>query len=202
MKQEAPTSLSRDSSLKTAIITIVKYTVIKTITYIAMVLSSGLMVFNVVHHSPIWKFWLVIFTLFIGVYYAYLRPKILQEKEHEIYTILPQSARKALLAHRKPKIKRKQLPLLKHEEVYWIDQMRTNYYQSKPHVFYLTNLRFFCLDEDFHFVHRLQDLKFDFNLTQANVVNIQVKKANISFLCPSKTEMELALNLIDQDQSL
>lgn len=174
-----------------------KYTVIKTITYAAMALSSALMVLNFIHHDSIWKFWLIIFTIFVGIYCAYLRPKILHEKEYEIYTILPLAARKALLAHQKPNIKSKQLKLLLNEEVYWFDQMRTNYYKSNPHVFYLTNLRLVCLDEDFHFVHLLQDLKFNFDQGLPNEVNVQVKKANISFLCPSKTEMQLALNLIE-----
>lgn len=175
-----------------------KYTVIKTITYIALVFSSSLMVFNFVHRNPIWKFWLFIFVCFVGVYYAYLRPKILQEQECEIYTILPQTARKALFNHQKPSIQNKHLELLLHEDIYWVDQMRTNYYKSKPHVFYLTNLRFICLDEDFHFIHPLQELKFDFELGRSNEVNIQVKKANISFLCPSKPELEIALSLIQQ----
>lgn len=175
------------------------YTLIKTIVYIAMVLTSSLVVIHFIQYQPIWKFWLLVFSFFAGIYFMYIRPRNRQQEEHEIYTILPRTARQALLAHRKPNIKCKQLKLLGQEELYWMDQMRTNYYRSKPHVFYLTNLRLICLDEDFYFVHPLKDLKFDFDLTQSNEVNIHVQKAQISFLCASKEEMKSALSLIQNE---
>lgn len=173
---------------------------LKTIIYAGMIFTGGFAVLSLVNKDSDWRLWLIAFFAILCLYYVLIRPKNREEQNQEVYTILPDSARKALNLNQIPVIGATQLRLIQGEHLYWVDQMRTNYYNSKPHVFYLTDKRLVCLDEDFSFAHPLQDLKITFK-PKSNEITVKVKKAELSFLCASKKEMELAFNMIQNHSS-
>lgn len=172
----------------------------KTLIYAGLIFSGGFTVLNLVNKDASWRLWLFAFLVVLCFYYVLIRPKNREEKNQEVYTILPDSARKALNENQMPHIGAPQLRLQNGEHLYWVDQMRTNYYNSKPHVFYLTNKRLVCLDENFRFAHPLQDLKVTFK-PQSNQLTIKIKKAELSFLCASSNEMKLAFYMIQNHSS-
>ena len=166
--------------------------VTKTLIITAMVLCGGFAVLCYIQSDPSWSLWLIGLCVAACIYFAIYRPKKKAQKEPEVQSILPDSAREALLAGQKPEIG-SALKLKKGEHLYWADQMRTDYYNSKPRDFYLTNERLACLDDDFRFSHPVSSMNVTAN---SDLIRIVQGKSKMTFRCASPDAFMAAWNMV------
>lgn len=166
--------------------------VTKTLILTAMVLCGGFAILCYVQSDPSWSLWLIACCVVACIYFGIYRPKKKAHKEPEVQSILPDSAREALMAGQKPQIG-SSLKLKKGEHLYWADQMRTDYYNSKPRIFYLTNERLVCLDDDFRFSHPVSSMIITIN---SDLIRIEHGKSKMTFRCASPEAFMAAWNLV------
>lgn len=164
----------------------------KTFLYTAMVLCGGFALLSLLQKDPWWPAWLAAFCIVLIVYFVLFNPKKKEEKQPELESILPDSAKDALAKGMVPQIP-SPLKLKIKERLYWSDQMRTDYYNSKPHVFYLTSQRLVCLDDDFRFSHPIDQVGLLFDEDSVLVTSGKVK---MRFKTASLPSMQQAWVLI------
>ncbi len=155
--------------------------VTKTLLLSALVLCGGFSILCYFQNDSSWSLWLIATCVVACIYFGIYRPKKTAAKEPEVESILPDVAKEALLNGQKPQIPC-DLKLKNGETVYWVDQMRTDYYNSKPHVFYLTNQRLVCLDEEFRFFHPITQIQVT---KMPDTLLIEAEKSKMKFKCAS-----------------
>ncbi len=160
----------------------------KTLLYSALALTGGFAVLGFLQKDSWWPAWLAGFCLLLAIYFVLYHPKKKDEKQKEIESILPESAKAALQQGEIP-LMRSELKLKPNEKLLWLDQMRTDYYNSKPRVFYLTTSRLVCLDEDFRFSHPVDQMEITFS--KGNV-RVKAGKSKMAFLCASPESLQQA----------
>lgn len=166
---------------KTVTMDLMNQSVLKTLLISLLVLCGGFTILCYLQNDSSWSLWLIGTCIAASIYFGVHRPKKKEAKEPEVESILPDSAKEALLNGQKPEIP-SALKLKNGEAVYWVDQMRTDYYNSKPRVFYLTNQRLVCLDEDFRFFHPIDQIRVT---KLPNTLLVEVEKSKMKFKCAS-----------------
>ncbi len=153
----------------------------KTILLSGFVLCAGFALLCFFEKDPSWVFWLVGACGFGGIYLYFFHPKKAMDKEPEITSILPDQAREDLAHGIKPVLV-SDVKMKRGEVLLWTDQMRTDFYNSKPRVFYLTNYRLVCLEEDFQISHSVRQMEVT---ADGPRITITVNGKKMTFLCAS-----------------
>lgn len=122
------------------------FSALKTLLLCGLILCGGFAVLSLIEHDRAWLWWFAGAMFFLSFYLRQLKSQI--TKQQPMTSVLPQSAKEDLAAGKIPQMS-SQLLLGSEEKLLWSDWMRTDYYQSKPHLFYLSTRRLVCLDEDF-----------------------------------------------------
>lgn len=166
----------------------------KLITRIGMCIGGGFALLCYLNGDSSWKWWFLIFLAFAisAVYYTKKHP---DEKIEQIpmVSILPEEAKKALDNGKLPKLDTESRQVAQDEDLCWVDLMRIDYYGSKPHTFYLSNKRFFCLDKEFPVSIPLENT----HMEQTNRgIKITNGKQKLAFLTPSADELLKAWELV------
>lgn len=164
----------------------------KTLLLSLMVLTGGFTLLSFMEGEQTWIWWFVGFAAVLSAYLFVFHPKQKSEKQPDLISVLPENAAAALEEGRIPDLD-SDLRLKSGEKLYWMDQMRTDYYNTKPHLFYLSDQRLVCLDEDFRFSHTLDSMN---PVIEGSRIRIQNGKAKMTFLCASPQAFENAWNLI------
>lgn len=154
----------------------------KTLLLSTLVLCAGFAILCFFEKDPYWVAWLIGACVFGGMYLYFYHPKKSEPKEAEITSILPDQAREDLANGKMPVLVSSDLKLKRGEVLLWNDQMRTDFYNSKPRVFYLTNYRLVCLEEDFQMSHPVRQMEITVNAPRLHVLSNGKK---MTFLCAS-----------------
>lgn len=181
-----------DSLRKTVRMGTMNHSTLKTLLYAALALSGGFAVLCFLERDSSWFYWTIGFCALLAFFLYRFHPKKTAPKEPEVQSVLPEEAVLALDQGKRPDLA-SPLKLRAGEHLLWADQMRTDYYNSRPHLFYLTTSRLVCLDEDFRFSHSLKDLSFTF---AEDRVRIQTPKSKMDFKTASPRSMEQAWKLV------
>ncbi len=134
----------------------------KTCLLSGLILCGGFAILCFLEKQPIWIGWTLGFCVIWMIYF--IQPKSNPHKEEALHSLLSDQAKKSLAAYTVPTKESLSFdfPLQQGERLIWADQMRTDYYNSKAHLIYLTNKRLVCFDPDFAFSHPIQALKITF----------------------------------------
>lgn len=165
---------------------------LKTIIYSALAITGGFALLGWMENDAGWVCWLIAFCAALALYFGICHPRNKEERQKEIETILSEESRQNLDQGKSLDVA-SPLKLKSGEQLYWADQMRTDYYNSKPHVFYLTSKRLVCLDEEFRFSHPLDQITIEF--LQGRVV-VQAGNKKLAFLCASPDYFQKAWKLV------
>lgn len=164
---------------------------VKTLLYSGLVLCGGFAILSWIEQDAAWVFWLIGFCIVLSIFFALFHPGKKPVREPELESVLPDSARRALSEGRIPQLT-SPLKLKSGEALLWADQMRTDYYNSKPRLFYLTTQRLVCLDEDFRFSHPISEMELTFG---EDSVRIRSGKSVMPFKAASLSSLEQAWKL-------
>lgn len=161
-----------------------------------MVICGGFAILCFLEKESSWLFWVLGFCGALMVYLLLFHPKKdLQKPEEKMQSVLSPKAQEALALGQIPRKEdlASNFPLQAGEKLLWADQMRTDYYQSKPHLVYLTNQRIVCFEPDFSFSHPIGPLTIRFSPSK---ITLQKGKKNMmSFLVASPEAFEQAWKL-------
>ncbi len=170
----------------------------KTILLTLMAITGGFAALCLMEQDPTWTLWLAGFAFVLSIYlFLFHSSKKKQPKRPEVQSVLDPEAIKALEAGQIPKLEGK-LKLRTGEKLFWTDQMRTDFYNSEPYLFYLTDQRLVCLDENFHFSHPLNAMTIT---RKENKISIKAGKTKMTFLCASPEAFMQALALAEAASS-
>lgn len=174
--------------------------ILKTCLGSGLVLCGGFAILCFLEGQSIWIGWTFGFCALLIVYLMSFHPKKKVAKEPHLRSILSSQAKEALATQAIPKKESldPNFPLNPKEYLVWADQMCTDYYNSKPHLVYLTNQRLVCLEPDFAFSHPLSHLEIAFF---PDKLKLQKNKKNImTFKVASLEAFQQAWMLVKKDQ--
>ncbi len=168
---------------------------LKTCLLSGLVLCGGFTVLCFLEKQSVWIGWLIGFCVMLTLYLWRFHPKTSPQKEAVLQSVLSDQAKESLARQSVPPLESldSTFPLQAQEQLLWADQMRTDYYNSKPHLVYLTNKRLVCFEPDFSFSQPVQALKITFLPDK-----IKLQKNNktlMSFKVASPTAFEQAWSL-------
>ncbi|MDE5759137.1 MAG: hypothetical protein K2H85_11075 [Allobaculum sp.] len=137
---------------------------LKTCLLSGLVLCGGFTILCFLEKQSIWIGWLIGFCVILTLYLFRFHPKNSPQKKDVLQSVLSDQAKESLARQSIPSFKSlsSDFPLQAEEHLLWADQMRTDYYNSKPHLVYLTNKRLVCFDSDFSFSQPVQALQITF----------------------------------------
>lgn len=164
----------------------------KTLLLSLMVLTGGFALLTWMEGESSWMMWLLAFAVVLSIYLMAFHPKKKTEKAEDLVSVLSEKAKDSLMQGEIPQYETR-LQLKHGETLYWCDNMRTDYYNSKPHLFYLTDKRLICLDDDFRFSHPLDSIDIKVNAPRVEVV---VNKKKMAFLAASPDALQKAWSMI------
>lgn len=165
-----------------------KNTALKTVLLCALALCGGFAVIGYFEGDSSWWIWALVFIPVL-IAYSLLCSKSRPQKKEPVASVLDEEKRKQMEAGIVEPME-SDVALKNGEKLLWKDYMRLDYYESTPHLFYLTDNRLFCLDEDFSFSHPLKSIVFH---KGNNGISLEIGKKKYSFVTPSQKAFENAL---------
>lgn len=133
---------------------------LKTLIYSVLVLCGGFAAIGFFSHDPQWTMWLAAFMAILAAVSIMQNKKAPKERPEALESVLPSEAAKALKEGKIPQL-HPDLMIYPDETCLWYDQVRTDYYDSKPRVLCLTTRRLFCADPNFRFSSPIEEVSIE-----------------------------------------
>lgn len=165
----------------------------KTLIHSLLALSGGFALIGWFTHDPHWMTYLAAFMGILVVVSLMQNKKSPAEKtDHTLKTLLPKQAAADLAKGKLPDLHPEAL-IYPDETCVWMDQVRQDYYDSKPVTMLMTTRRLFCPDPNQRFSHSLD--KVSITRTKRGVT-IQLGGRKMPYLCLDSDSMVKAYELV------
>lgn len=160
--------------------------------YALMVLCGMFALLGYFNHDEGWQLWLAGFMGILAAVSIMQNKKAPKERQDpQISSVLPEEAKKQLEEGTMPKLHPDVL-IYPDEQCIWMDRTRTDFYDSKPVMLYLTTRRLFCTDPNFRFSHPLDKVEIT---PDKRGVKIRLGSRTMPFLMDDALSFEKAWKL-------